>query len=283
MSNQPLPSGSTNVESQGLPTSRDTASSTPSNDEHRLLDSLAVAAMLSPERARSWKPVPTAPKKKAASRARGASARRPLTFEADTQVSSPFALDSEEERPLRSAQGTTPQHSFGTAAGFETLPICSVFDDGVTWSDSTFGVPLAPVNPRSSTTHSGTFATGRCRVFAHSLPHRYDNVYALAGKSPLWFDSYQGEAVLLIDEYQGGLDAEAFLRLVDGHPYQGPCKHGFVAARWSVVVVVSNYELFTCMPPELKRRFAGGCHQLLGQRGDYVELGRSLLAARAPP
>lgn len=280
-----LQSGSTSEAPPAPLTSKDTSSSAPSNDCSTSLGSLAAAATLNLAMARKWTPSGTAQKRKAVSRGPGEWASPPPTFEDATPVSSPLPLDFEKEYNLAKRRAKILPPTLATVVDSENLPVCTIDERGATWSDSTSGARPAPGNRRSSTTHSVRV----CAASGHTLDSLrfartgYDHVYALAGKSPLWFDSYEGESVLLIDEYQGGIDAEAFLRVVDGHPYQAPCKHGFIPARWTVVVVVSNYELFSCMPPELKRRFGGGVHELLGRRGDYVQLAGQLRGALPPP
>ena len=105
----------------------------------------------------------------------------------------------------------------------------------------------------------------------------YANVYALAGKVPLWFNGYRGQRVLFIDEYQGEPQQEALLRILDGHPYSAPSKLGFVDAQWNCVVLCSNYDLSGSWAPELWRRFSrGGVFRLRGERGSYFSLAERL-------
>jgi len=97
----------------------------------------------------------------------------------------------------------------------------------------------------------------------------YENVYTLASQAPLWFDRYAGQRVLFIDEFEGTIVREALLRILDGHPYDGPVKGGFVGAQWSVVVVCSNVDFYSGFDAALKRRFLyGGFFRVDGQRGD---------------
>ena len=215
---------------------------------------------------------------------RGEWASPPLTSADDTQVSSPLPLDFETEYNLAKQRAKTPRRTLATAEGSENLPVCTIDERGATWSDSTSGARPAPGNRRSSTTHSVRVcaASGHTLVLTPIRAHRIRPRIRSCRQVTSLVRLVRGESVLLIDEYQGGIDAEAFLRIVDGHPYQAPCKHGFIPARWTVVVVVSNYELFSCMPPELKRRFGGGVHELLGRRGDYVQLAGQLRALPPP-
>jgi len=97
----------------------------------------------------------------------------------------------------------------------------------------------------------------------------YDNVYTLASQAPLWFDRYAGQRVLFIDEFEGAIGREALLRILDGHPYDGPVKGGFVGAQWTVVVICANVDFYTGFCAALKRRFdRGGFFRVVGRRGD---------------
>jgi len=96
------------------------------------------------------------------------------------------------------------------------------------------------------------------------------DVYSLASVNPLWFDGYEAQRVLLIDEFEEGFDQKALLRILDGHPYRAPIKGGFQQARWSFVFVVGNYWLIDGFTPELQRRFCARWW-FSRQRGGYKE------------
>lgn len=69
----------------------------------------------------------------------------------------------------------------------------------------------------------------------------YDAVYALTrGNNGVWFDGYDGEDVLLIDDFYGWIPYGFLLRLLDGHPVQVEVKGGFTHACWTKVVITSN-------------------------------------------
>lgn len=108
----------------------------------------------------------------------------------------------------------------------------------------------------------------------------YENVYTLAGQSPLWFDRYAGQRVLFIDEYEGTIVREVLLRILDGHPFDGPVKGSFTGAQWTVVVIAANNDYFSGFDPALKRRFdRGGCFRVAGRRGDHGRLSELLRGA----
>lgn len=60
----------------------------------------------------------------------------------------------------------------------------------------------------------------------------------------LWFDGYQGEKTLVIDDFYGWIKYHELLRILDGHQYRCSVKGGFRWAFWEHVIVTSN------KPPE---------------------------------
>jgi len=57
----------------------------------------------------------------------------------------------------------------------------------------------------------------------------------------LWFDGYNGESTLLLDDFSGWIRWSDFLTLLDGYPYRCEIKGGFAWAQWERVVITSNY------------------------------------------
>jgi len=97
------------------------------------------------------------------------------------------------------------------------------------------------------------------------------DVYSMASEEPFWFDGYDRQRVLLIDDIARSLGSKAFLRYLDGHPVQLPVKGGFAVARYSIVVVCTNDE--EDYPPATQRRIlTGGVFWLERQRGSYGDL-----------
>lgn len=72
--------------------------------------------------------------------------------------------------------------------------------------------------------------------------HGYENVYSLPepGGTELWFDGYDGEPVLLIDEFTGWIKFNLLLKILDNQPLQIKIKGGYTYAQWSKVYIVSN-------------------------------------------
>lgn len=56
----------------------------------------------------------------------------------------------------------------------------------------------------------------------------------------MWFDGYDGEDHLIVDDFYGWIKFNNFLRLCDGYPYRCPIKGGMVWASWTKVTFTSN-------------------------------------------
>lgn len=55
-----------------------------------------------------------------------------------------------------------------------------------------------------------------------------------------WWDGYDGEDILLIDEFYGQLKPARLLELLDGYSCRLPIKGGFTYAAWTKVYITSN-------------------------------------------
>jgi len=73
-----------------------------------------------------------------------------------------------------------------------------------------------------------------------------------------WFDGYDGESTILIDDFYGGIKYTKFLTLLDGYQELLKVKGAFVYANWTKVYITSNKhpeEWYTTgMTAALKRR-----------------------------
>jgi len=56
----------------------------------------------------------------------------------------------------------------------------------------------------------------------------------------LWFDGYDGQDVVIFDDFYGGLPLPYMLRLLDGYPMRLPIKGGHTYAKWTKVYLTSN-------------------------------------------
>lgn len=72
-----------------------------------------------------------------------------------------------------------------------------------------------------------------------------EHLYNLFSKSPLWFDGYQREHVLLIDEFNGEIPVEKMNELTDRKEYdiRVPVKGHSVLARWNKVYICTNTDI----------------------------------------
>jgi len=82
----------------------------------------------------------------------------------------------------------------------------------------------------------------------------YTNCYILTkmSKGSIWFDGYEGEDTLIIDDFDSGWSIEyrALLRILDGHPLRLPIKGGFLYALFTNVVITCNVPVDRWYPLE---------------------------------
>lgn len=64
--------------------------------------------------------------------------------------------------------------------------------------------------------------------------------YKITGGSMKWFDGYEGEKTILIDEYANQLNCTELLPLLDGYQLRIPVKGGFTYACWTKVFITTN-------------------------------------------
>lgn len=75
-----------------------------------------------------------------------------------------------------------------------------------------------------------------------SKKHGYENIFILDTNADSRFllDGYEGESILLIDDFNGGIKYNTMLRLLDGHPMKLNVKNGRKYKQWSHVYITSN-------------------------------------------
>lgn len=106
----------------------------------------------------------------------------------------------------------------------------------------------------------GKGGTGKTRMVYDK--HGYDQVFCLTQPSgqQTWWDGYEGQKVLLIDDFYGWLKWGFFLRVLDGHPLRLGIKGAHTWAGYEQVYITSNkhpdswYEAHSLDDPEFKRR-----------------------------
>lgn len=70
-----------------------------------------------------------------------------------------------------------------------------------------------------------------------------DNVYALTecSNGNVWFDGYEKEPVLLIDDFRGWIKFQQLLKILDIYPLRIPIKGSYDYAAWTKVYITSNH------------------------------------------
>lgn len=64
--------------------------------------------------------------------------------------------------------------------------------------------------------------------------------YFLDQAEKLWFDGYEGEGTLIIDDFYGWIKYGILLRILDGYQFRCEIKGGFTYALWTRVIITSN-------------------------------------------
>ena len=82
---------------------------------------------------------------------------------------------------------------------------------------------------------SGPTGCGKTRRAMES-----DNVYKIEGSSLQWWDGYEGESTILIDEYSNDVPITKLLNILDGYELRLPIKGGFTYANWNKVYITTN-------------------------------------------
>lgn len=70
----------------------------------------------------------------------------------------------------------------------------------------------------------------------------HNDVFKIQGSEMNWFDGYNGEKTLVIDEYANDLKITKLLGILDGYQLRLPVKGGFTWANWDHVIITSNIE-----------------------------------------
>lgn len=86
----------------------------------------------------------------------------------------------------------------------------------------------------------GTTGTGKTREAMKEA------TFKIEGCALDWWDGYDGEKTILIDEYANDIKITKLLNILDGYQLRLPIKGGFTYARWTKVFITSNldeYEL----------------------------------------
>lgn len=95
-----------------------------------------------------------------------------------------------------------------------------------------------------------------------------ENIYTLTEchNGNVWFDGYDYEPILLIDDFRGWIKFTMLLKLLDIYPIKLPIKGSYEYAAWSKVYITSNHPI-----EEWYRSDSGHCLAALRRRIHRVE------------
>lgn len=112
----------------------------------------------------------------------------------------------------------------------------------------------------------GDPGTGKTRSVYES--EGIENIYTLTEchNGSIWFDGYDNESVLLIDDFRGWIKYTTLLKMLDIFPYRLPIKGSFDYAAWTKVYITSNHPI-----EEWYRTDSGHCIGALRRRIHRVE------------
>lgn len=84
--------------------------------------------------------------------------------------------------------------------------------------------------------HWGEAGTGKTRHCVESHP----DAYKLDFDENIWWDGYEGETTLIINDFYGNMKYHKLLDLLDGYQLRLPIKGGHTYANWNKVLITSN-------------------------------------------
>jgi len=98
----------------------------------------------------------------------------------------------------------------------------------------------------------GPPGTGKSRYVWETSPNLYSK------PSGQWWDGYNGEEEVLLDDYYGDIEYSELLKVLDRYKYRVPVKGAYIGARWKTVYITSNKPVEKWYPRKniaaLKRR-----------------------------
>ncbi len=82
--------------------------------------------------------------------------------------------------------------------------------------------------------HTGSTGTGKTRKAMESAS------FMIQADQLDWWDGYEGEKTICIDEYANQVNITRLLNLLDGYQLRLPVKGGFTYARWTKIYITTN-------------------------------------------
>ena len=81
---------------------------------------------------------------------------------------------------------------------------------------------------------SGSTGTGKTRKAMEEAN------YKITGNQLQWWDGYEGEKCICIDEYNNDIGITELLNILDGYELRLPIKGSFTYANWNKVYITTN-------------------------------------------
>lgn len=79
--------------------------------------------------------------------------------------------------------------------------------------------------------------------------HGPENCFILDSEdNKLWFDGYENQEVLILDDFRGNIKLTYLLRLLDNYIMRLPVKGGHTISNWKYIYITNNDELLSLYP-----------------------------------
>ena len=88
---------------------------------------------------------------------------------------------------------------------------------------------------------SGDTGTGKTRYVMEK--HGYSNVYRVTNYDTGAFDQYDGQEVVVFEEFRSGFKIQQMLNFLDGYPVQLPARYANKMAKFTKVYLITNWDL----------------------------------------
>lgn len=88
---------------------------------------------------------------------------------------------------------------------------------------------------------AGDTGTGKTRYVMEK--HGYSNVYRVTNYDSGAFDQYDGQEVVVFEEFRSGFKIQQMLNFLDGYPVQLPARYANKMAKFTKVYIVTNWDL----------------------------------------
>lgn len=109
----------------------------------------------------------------------------------------------------------------------------------------------------------GDTGTGKTRRAVEDNPDHY--ILQLGDQQQTWFDDYDGEQCLIMDDFYGQIKIAWLLRLLDGYQCRLPIKLGHTYANWTKVEITSNVppvQWYKNIPDKVRDALARRIHEI---------------------